>query len=698
MTELTEREARELAGSLRPRRRPLLIAVTANAAIAILLLGVPYLRGHMLATEKRADFVSFVQCMIGGSPSEQPGLSLPRAEREHYAAKVLFANSDWPLSCRSALKRLEPPDAIFLWPSLKVAGADLRETIELMDHELVALAKRRTEAPGRVPQRPLDAMKRVQAATVLFARAADSAGDIDTDSVVLSPRVAGLAAPARLPLMIGETEGMLPWSEAGELELLAFDSHSLAYVHVDDGKLDRQRVRRNAFMRGVTRAGDTPYLVWAMPEIRCEEREDRCCRRPTGLSRYDKSSSAMEEPSWKLPGHPAERLDRGLVISETGRIDFLRRSSARGGVEWIRTRLPDALSAAPVDQRPEMLPADAVWTIVELPDSPAAPAAKSTAADREDAKPPPAGSTTTPEPDTSTAVASAGDPSSASPSRDEDRAEPKAEQTQAPPPMVPTSAVLLGGEPAMVLHATETGSGVVASLTIASQPAKTLALESTRGQHPWAVACTSGVQRWLAYGSNEELQLARFTPEQGLSLLGAQPVALGRPLDPDDNGADRLRLLCEDGRAQLLFVGRDRTLRQIVCSHDSCRQARDLVQNVAEFSAVLRRGLGLIAFQQGPLSPTIKLLRLDEQLAPTASPTVAGTCWEPLGGMCGRPTLIADAQRTVLLTRDGPDVLALETTNDGRTFAALSGLAAGHLLDSSTTSPLQQHRRRKGID
>ncbi|HTU60977.1 MAG TPA: hypothetical protein VMF89_21135, partial [Polyangiales bacterium] len=373
MTELTEQEAKQVASAMRPQRRPLLIALALNLVMSIALLGVPYVRGRILARETRGHYVAFVQCMIGGEPAANPGLSLPRGEREHYAAKVLFANADWPMACRPALQRLRPPDATFLWPSLKSAGIDLRAAIDLVDKELVTLAKRRAEATGRVPQKPLDALRRLQAASVLFARAGGAKDDIDNDSVVLSDKVTGLAAPARLPLMIGETHGLLGWSDSGVLELLTFDSHSLAYLRVDGGKVDRQRVRRNSFLRGVARAGSTAYLAWAMPEAKCNEREDHCALRPTGLARYDKGGSELEEPTWKLPGHPAERLDRALSISETGRVDFLRRSSARGGIEWIRTHLPLLAAGAPAqEQKPTRLEVEAVATIVELPDEPVA--------------------------------------------------------------------------------------------------------------------------------------------------------------------------------------------------------------------------------------------------------------------------------------------------------------------------------------
>jgi|GEM_PF-3927154 len=670
MTELTEQEAKQVASAMRPQRRPLLIALAANLVMSGALLGVPYVRGRILAREMREHYVAFVQCMIGGEPAANPGLSLPRGEREHFAAKVLFANADWPMACRPALQRLRPPDATFLWPSLKSAGLDLRAAVDLVDKQLATLAKRRAEGTGRVPQKPLDALRRLQAASVLFARAGGAKDDIDNDSIVLSDKVTGLAAPARLPLMIGETHGLLGWSDSGVLELLTFDSHSLAYLRVDGGRVDRQRVRRNSFLRGVSRAGSTAYLAWAMPEAKCNEREDHCAARPTGLARYDKGGSELEEPTWKLPGHPAERLDRSLSISETGRVDFLRRSSARGGIEWIRTHLPLLAAGTPAqEQKPTRLEVELEATVVDLPDEPAA----KSSANRTDGN-------------TAGATVNNGDATEAN----KDKPQPVA--------MVPTSATLVHGEPVSVLRATQTAAGIEASLTLMSQPARTLSFETVPGEKPWTAACSAGADRFVAYGSSSELRLQHYAEGTNAQPLTSQHIELGTPLDPEDSGGDRLRMLCEEGRAQLLFVSKDLSLQELSCDSKRCNEARVLTKNVAEFDAMRRRGLTMIAYQQGPVAPTIKLLRLDEKGNLAGAPTVVGTCWEPLGGLCGRPILISDAQRTTLLTRDGPDLLALETTNDGRTFATLSGIPVSRAPDSGTLTPMQQHRKRKGIE
>ena len=52
----------------------------------------------------------------------------------------------------------------------------------------------------------------------------------------------------------------------------------------------------------------------------------------------------------------------------------------------------------------------------------------------------------------------------------------------------------------------------------------------------------------------------------------------------------------------------------------------------------------------------------------------------------------------ILLARDGPDLLALETTDEGRSFGQLSGFRRQAAFETSTTAPLQQHRRKKGLE
>ena len=66
--------------------------------------------------------------------------------------------------------------------------------------------------------------------------------------------------------------------------------------------------------------------------------------------------------------------------------------------------------------------------------------------------------------------------------------------------------------------------------------------------------------------------------------------------------------------------------------------------------------------------------------------------------MCGIPSLIADPHRLVLTARDRSDLLALESTDGGVSFTTLSGLVGAAKIEQSTTSPLKQHRVRKGLE
>jgi hypothetical protein len=670
MKELTEREARQLAGAMRPHRKPLWIAVGVNVLMAVLLLGVPYWRGRMLAQTERADFVAFARCMFGGETAGDPGLSLPRGEREHYAAKVLYANRDWPVSCRPVLKRLQPPDATFLWPSVKTAGADLRAAVELVDRELVTLAKRRTQAPGRVPQRPLDAIKRLQAASVLFSRAADASAHVDNDALVLSPEVRELASPARLPLMLGESLGMQAWSDAGTLEVLGLDSHSLAYLRVDNGKVDRQRARKNAFVRGVVRAGDTPYVVSAMPEARCAEREDGCVGRPTGLSRFDKGSTELSEPTWRLEGHPAERLDRALLVSEMGRVDLLARASKDGAIELLRARLPVELpGATAAERKPTWLEPEIVSIVPPLP---AAGGAKATDSSTR-----------------GTDAAAAAKLGAAAPAADGGTVSPPAG------PVRHSTATLLAGEPLAVLRAVDGDAGVEAALVLAGASVQTLPLPPAAGSSGWVTGCSAGAARWLAYGSRDELHVAR-AQDSAVTPLTAAAVELEQPIDPSDGARDQLLLLCTDQLARVLFVDRSKVLRQVTCTPALCGEPRELAPQVQQLSAVQRDDVTVLSYYEGPLSPTIKLLRLDGMGKPLAPAVVVGSCWEPLGGLCGTSKLIGDAQRLALMTRDGPDLLVLESTNTGRSWGVLSGFQQRTAIGSGS-DPMQQHRLKKGL-
>jgi hypothetical protein len=628
MSDVSELEAQRLASAFRPNRKPLLITLLANLGMGLLLLGVPYWRGHSLAAAERRDFAAFARCLIGGEIAASPGLSLPRGERDHFAAKVMFAKPEWPLACRASLRKLAPAEAIFLWPSVKVAGADLRAAVGLVERELTALDARRKLGPSRIPERPLEAFKRLQAATVLYARAAGADIDIDNDAIRFDRAATGLATPARLPLMAGQSSTLQVWSSELALEALAVDGRGLSYLRVADGKVDRERVRRTSFLRGVLRAGDTPYVVWAMPDARCKEREDRCAGRPTGLAPYDRGGNKLAEPVWKLAGHPAGRLDRVMQLSELGRVDLIARAAPDGALELLRFRVPTAAAAGASEQQALAIDPSERWPVRTEPGS--------------------------------------------------------------------SSVTLLPGEPSAVLYAVETAEGVVARLTCGAEHNEPLQLPAASGTGPWALGCTLGETQYLAYGSSSQLRIWRTDAVRGNQELAVHDVALLAPLHDDNPALDHVRMLCDAGHAHLLFTTDRQELEQISCDAQSCSPARSVANDVAGYSAVTDGDALVVAFAGILQAAVVRVLRLER--ADPARAIAPAACWEPLGGMCGTPTLVRDAQRLVLTAHDGTDLLALESTDHGRTFSTLSGLVVGGSFEPSTTSPLQQHRRRKGLE
>jgi hypothetical protein len=65
--------------------------------------------------------------------------------------------------------------------------------------------------------------------------------------------------------------------------------------------------------------------------------------------------------------------------------------------------------------------------------------------------------------------------------------------------------------------------------------------------------------------------------------------------------------------------------------------------------------------------------------------------------MWGPPLLASDGYRAVLATRDGEDLLVIEST-DGTLFATLSELTSTKAVLENALDPLRQHRLRKGLE
>lgn len=350
----TDVELERIAHAFRPNLKRLAVAVLANLVLAILFLGLPYLRGRQMAVKARRDFARVTNCLIGGEIVHTFGLSLPKGDRDHFASKVMHEAAGWPLCCRPLLRKLAPPPAFFLWPGVKQAGIDLRAAVRLAEKEIKLLDQRRKLGLRCVPVRGLEALRRVQAATVLLARAADTENNLESDVVrwKVKPK---LSTPVRLPLAASDDAILDLYSDGKALDALALDRRGVSYLRLADGKVERERAPRTGFVRGALRVNRNRYLVWAIPDALCAERSDHCVGRPMGLAPYDKAAATLKEPRWKLAGHPAGRIDRALRVTESGSVAVLARASEDGAVELLRFQIEHASTTAPNEQRPSTI-------------------------------------------------------------------------------------------------------------------------------------------------------------------------------------------------------------------------------------------------------------------------------------------------------------------------------------------------------
>jgi hypothetical protein len=605
-------------------RSPIAIAMLANVVLAALCLGVPYVRGHAQAKQSLRAFSRFAACVFGGQQQTSLGLGLPSGERSHFAGQVMRAGASWPDSCKPALHAIAPEEAIFLWPSVKQAGADVRTVVRLVDSELSQLARlRQMEPAGRVPERPLLAVSKLRAVLSLLAKAASADTDLDANAVAFKTPSA-VADPARLPIVAGSGATLQAWAGQDGLYALAMDGRGVSWLRVEGGKVDHRRWKRTSLVRAALRAGAQPLIVWAMSPQKCEDDEQHCVHRATGVARFAADAEALPTPSW-LGGHPAGRVDRSLRLTVDGHVDLLARADAEGRLELRRFKLePGERADAP-------------------PSSPI-------------------------------------------------------ERFALPGTEVPEDALLLPGQPAAVAFATSSEAGVRVWLWRYESNEAPFELGSVAGSGAWLAACELDSARAIAFGSGSELGLAKLAAEGPPSaLLAPTAIGLGAPLHPEDPNHDRVRLLCHGDRVTLVGANQQRALLALSCGAASCERGPELASGVSSFDAVALGDGALVAYSRSA-QPQLTLQALDTHAAPRGPAQTPAACWDPSSGMCGQPTLVADAGRLLLCARDGSDLLAIESDDAGQHWKPMSGLKVSTAIDTDVSAPMQQHRVRKGLD
>ncbi len=206
-------------------------------------------------------------------------------------------------------------------------------------------------------------------------------------------------------------------------------------------------------------------------------------------------------------------------------------------------------------------------------------------------------------------------------------------------------------------------------LRVGRESAEALAvLES--GNATWLAGCRDGRNVVLAFGDGTHARLgaleqqaagwrARFWPE--LSLV-AQSV-----IDADLPGRDRVVALCLPSAALVVALDADERLSALLCrSKEERCKALPIADGVTHFSA-LETPEGAVVAYASETEPQVRVRSIDVRNANVSAEHVPAACWTK-HGLCSRPTLARVGSRILLLAPDKTDLLALESTDQGRSF------------------------------
>lgn len=648
-----EDAAKREAEAFRPNSRPMMIALGINGLIAVLGLSLPYYRGQQLAESSLREFASFASCAIGGKPESSLGLALPPAERSQFADKVLHGDASWPQECAAPLHALVPEEAIFLWPAVKRAGADVRAAAGLVERELLALDVARKRGVTRVPERPLLAIGKLRAALTLLARAANVSDSLDETAVRFDGKLSAIE-PSRLPIMAGETAALDLWVRDGGVEAYALDGRGLSWLALDDGKIDRTRVKRSTLLRGAIRTPE-PYGVLAMPEERCKTDEHHCLRRATGVAPITRDALFEADqghpltPQW-LASHPSGRFDRSVRVEPLS-IDLLALADANGDIalrRFARITEPKVELAGEDDAAPRPLAATEEWPL---------------AIER-------------------------------APGRRLD------------------AMFVQGRRGQDVAVARALDQGVEALLLAPRSGAPALVLGSVdSGDEPFVTACRDSQvdaalgRTWLAFGSESELAVVRVEAAADGQAPAVAPLtravlSTAAPIHATDPARDHVIVRCAGATSATLALTTQRELVAILCEESRCEQ-RTISRDADSFAAVLAQtsdGIELVVALSRLSDPSIAVTTWRLAKAPTSptAPRVLAGCWDPSAGMCGAPALAAEGSHVVLAARERGDLRVIESHDAGATWSALSDMVAAST--TNLNAPMDQHRMRKGLD
>lgn len=347
-------------GGLRPSVRPFVTALLANVALALVLLGWPYLRGRRRAEESARAVVALSGCLLDARPRHSLGLALPLGERERFAALFESGPEDWPSRCAPLLPRIQHEPAILLLPTPKAAELDLDAAVDDMASALLDLESERARRQGPVPEAPLERLAVLRGMAASLLTASDIEVDPNQVGLDLAPDGPALPAPSRIPVRTGAGFFHAESGVTPVLRLVASDGLGIAEVEVSPASHEGQparvgvlQLRRPGGARGVVVDVRDTWLVWTTADATCDADVQHCAMRSAGLGRLLEGSRVMRPEHW-LAAHPAGAIQRSVAISPTH--FTLAARTPEGGVEARVFERGEAIPPPPPNEHPQPPP------------------------------------------------------------------------------------------------------------------------------------------------------------------------------------------------------------------------------------------------------------------------------------------------------------------------------------------------------
>jgi hypothetical protein len=191
----------------------------------------------------------------------------------------------------------------------------------------------------------------------------------------------------------------------------------------------------------------------------------------------------------------------------------------------------------------------------------------------------------------------------------------------------------------------------------------------------------------LSFGSERAIVVARLSPEGALTAWPALSWGVREVNHDREPVYDRLRNVClPEGRALALVRDRDDKLQAVACAQGGACQVSLVASNVVSFAALvlepeLKKGAKprvLVAHAGSKNLAQVQLRELDFDGGLRGDARTVSACWAPLGGLCGAPLFSRAGSRILLGTREGTDLLMLESPDEGARWEPLRGLKKHH--------------------